>query len=356
MPHAFFHIWHTRCDHLSCSSDLDMMDEMSAANSPPMILQRIQSDRIAWAGPLAMATARTALILLVQAGVATAFLIRGDPSPWRAQAPWWTVYATLVDIGCLLLLWRQANREGIRLFDLFGIDRSGLGREVLWGLLYFVALFPIVAGFGSRLASWLVYGTSRDVGARPVVGTPPSALGGRLQFVSLLAGLVADRRSHLPSLLRSPTPSFDRQYVGHGNVGRFLVGLPTQCVPTRVRLAPNRLSFLAVSAARRGLSTHLSANAPSPAHDHHALANGFVCGSADPQTVTHSKCQRPRTGHPTRPHASFSAARVSVPLLGRHTCIQHGLKPINPPIVRRNPVALGILHLSWPNFVLWTVS
>jgi hypothetical protein len=138
-----------------------MMDEMSAANSPPMILQRIQSDRIAWAGPLAMATARTALILLVQAGVATAFLIRGDPSPWRAQAPWWTVYATLVDIGCLLLLWRQANREGIRLFDLFGIDRSGLGREVLWGLLYFVALFPIVAGFGSRLASWLVYGTTQ---------------------------------------------------------------------------------------------------------------------------------------------------------------------------------------------------
>jgi hypothetical protein len=128
---------------------------------PPAILQRMQSGRIGWAGPLALTTARTSLILLVQAVLATAFLIRGDRSPWHAQAPWWTVYATLVDIGCLLLLWRQAQREGIRLFDLFGIDRSRLGREVSWGLLYFVVLFPIVAGFGSKLASWLVYRTTQ---------------------------------------------------------------------------------------------------------------------------------------------------------------------------------------------------
>jgi hypothetical protein len=134
---------------------------MLASHFPPAILQRMQSGRIGWAGPLALTTARTSLILLVQAVLATAFLIRGDRSPWRAQAPWWTVYATLVDIGCLLLLWRQAQREGIRLFDLFGIDRSRLGREVSWGLLYFVVLFPIVAGFGSKLASWLVYRTTQ---------------------------------------------------------------------------------------------------------------------------------------------------------------------------------------------------
>jgi len=98
---------------------------------------------------------------LVQAAVATALLVHGDPSPWRAQARWWTVYATLVDFGCLLLLWRQARREGIRLVDLFGIERSQLGRETLWGLLYLVVLFPIVAGFGSKFASWLVYGTTQ---------------------------------------------------------------------------------------------------------------------------------------------------------------------------------------------------
>ena len=71
------------------------------------------------------------------------------------------MYATLVDIGCLLLLSLQARREGIRLVDLFGIDRRRLEREVLWGLLYFVVLFPIVAGVGSKLASWLVYRTTQ---------------------------------------------------------------------------------------------------------------------------------------------------------------------------------------------------
>jgi len=78
-----------------------------------------------------MTTARTGLILFVQVVVATVFLIRGDPTPWRTQAPWWTVYATLVDLGCLLLLRRQTRREGIRLIDLFGVDRSRLRREAL---------------------------------------------------------------------------------------------------------------------------------------------------------------------------------------------------------------------------------
>jgi hypothetical protein len=155
-----------------------MIDEMPASNSAPAIRLRIQSGRIGWAGPLALTTARTGLIVLVQAVVAAAFLIRRDPSPWRAQAPWWTVWATFVDIGCLLLLQRQARREGTRLVDLFGIDRSRLGREVLWGVLYLIVLFPIVAGGGSMLASWLVYGTTH------------------LDPATLAPGLLAER--HLP--------------------------------------------------------------------------------------------------------------------------------------------------------------
>jgi uncharacterized protein len=134
---------------------------MLTSNSAPAIQQRIHAGRIGWAGPVVLTTARTGLILLVQVVLVTAFLVRGNPSPWRAQAPWWTVYATLVDIGCLLLLSLQARREGIRLIDLFGIERSRLGRELLWGLLYLVVLFPILAGSGTKLASWLIYGTKQ---------------------------------------------------------------------------------------------------------------------------------------------------------------------------------------------------
>jgi hypothetical protein len=122
-----------------------------APNSPPAILQRIQSGRVTWTRPLAFTAARTALILLVQSLLAGPFFLRGHADSWRAQAPWWTVYAVLIDLVCLLLLRRQTHREGIRLRDLLAIDRSRLPRELLWGLLYLALLFPIVAA-GSKLA------------------------------------------------------------------------------------------------------------------------------------------------------------------------------------------------------------
>jgi hypothetical protein len=131
-----------------------------APNSALAIRRLIESGRITWAGPVMLTAARTGLMIAVQALVALGFLLNGHASPWRAQAPWWTVSATLVDIGCLLLLWRQTRGEGIRLIDLFGLKRARMGRDVLWGLVYFVALMPTVVMGGSMLASWAVYGTT----------------------------------------------------------------------------------------------------------------------------------------------------------------------------------------------------
>jgi hypothetical protein len=68
------------------------------------------------------------------------------------------VYGTLIDAGCLVLLWRLTRREGIQLVDLLGFDRTRLGRDVLLGL----ALVPVglVFVFGGVYATgWLVYGT-----------------------------------------------------------------------------------------------------------------------------------------------------------------------------------------------------
>jgi hypothetical protein len=39
------------------------------------------------------------------------------------------VYGTLIDAGCLALLWRLTRREGIRLFDLVGFARTRLVRD-----------------------------------------------------------------------------------------------------------------------------------------------------------------------------------------------------------------------------------
>jgi len=50
-----------------------------------------------------------------QALVAAVFALRSSPTPWHDAEPWLPVYATLIDAGCLALLWRLTRREGIRL-------------------------------------------------------------------------------------------------------------------------------------------------------------------------------------------------------------------------------------------------
>jgi hypothetical protein len=105
-----------------------------------------------------MLFARSACAVAAQALVAGIFVIRASPTPWRAAEPWLPVYGTLIDAGCLALLWQLTRREGIRLFDLVGFDRSRLGRDVLLGLV----LVPVGLAFvlvGVYATGWLVYGS-----------------------------------------------------------------------------------------------------------------------------------------------------------------------------------------------------
>ena len=44
------------------------------------------------------------------------------------------MYGTLIDAGCLALLWRLTRREGLVLLDLVGFERTSLGRDALFGL------------------------------------------------------------------------------------------------------------------------------------------------------------------------------------------------------------------------------
>jgi len=39
-------------------------------------------------------------MLLSQASFAAVFWLRGNASPWKAAAAGWTVWGTLVDVGC----------------------------------------------------------------------------------------------------------------------------------------------------------------------------------------------------------------------------------------------------------------
>jgi uncharacterized protein len=103
-----------------------------------------------------MLFARSACAVGAQGLLAAIFALRSSPNPWLDAAPWLPVYGTLIDAGCLALLWQLTRREGIGLFDL-AFERARIIRDVFLGL----ALIPISLVFifaGVYAAGWLVYG------------------------------------------------------------------------------------------------------------------------------------------------------------------------------------------------------
>jgi uncharacterized protein len=130
-------------------------------NSYEALLRRRDAGTLTRRGPALMLFARTACAIGAQALVAAVFALRSSSTPWHDAEPWLPVYGTLIDAGCLALLWQLTRREGIRLFDLVGFERTRLVRDVLLGL----AIIPVSLGFilgGTYAAGWLVYGTPSE--------------------------------------------------------------------------------------------------------------------------------------------------------------------------------------------------
>jgi uncharacterized protein len=135
-------------------------------NSDRALLWRRDAGTLTWRGPAVMLFARAACAVAAQGLVAAIFALRSSPTPWHDAEPWFPVYATLIDAGCLALLWRVTRREGIRLSDLIGYDRTRLKRDVLLGLALIPASLTFILA-GVYGVGWLMYG----------VLTPPYSFG-----------------------------------------------------------------------------------------------------------------------------------------------------------------------------------
>jgi membrane protease YdiL (CAAX protease family) len=127
-------------------------------NSHEALLRRRDAGTLTWRGPALMLFARTACAVGAQALVGAVFALRSSPTPWHDAEPWLPVYGTLIDAGCLALLWLLTRREGIRLFDLVGFERTRLVRDALLGVALVPACLVFILG-GVYAAGWLVYGT-----------------------------------------------------------------------------------------------------------------------------------------------------------------------------------------------------
>jgi hypothetical protein len=124
-----------------------------------------------------MLQARLLLALLFQALLAGLFALRGHPQPWEAAAPWFTVYGSLIDAGCLVALWVLSRREGLRLLDLARARPIRLGPDLLLGLGYTV-MYLVVGGVGGTAIGFLIYGAppAPPMGGLPLWGALYSVL------------------------------------------------------------------------------------------------------------------------------------------------------------------------------------
>ncbi len=142
--------------------------------------RRPDAATLTWVGPAVMLFARIGCAVGAQALVAAIFALRSSPTPWHDAEPWLPVYGTLIDAGCLVLLWRLTRREGLRLFALIGFERNRLVGDVLLGLALAAPSLLFILG-GIYGAGWLLYGTLAQpylFGALPW----PAALYGLLVF------------------------------------------------------------------------------------------------------------------------------------------------------------------------------
>jgi hypothetical protein len=115
-------------------------------NSQRAIETRLAAGKVSSAGPFIVVALRPALIVLAQVLTAFVLKVRGVASPWHESGHYWTVYATLVDIGCLTAMAYFTRGEGLRLRDLIGKPRW---RDIPIGLGYFLLIFPLFLIFGT---------------------------------------------------------------------------------------------------------------------------------------------------------------------------------------------------------------
>jgi membrane protease YdiL (CAAX protease family) len=135
------------------------MNEALPINSQEAVQYRLEQGLIPPYAPLLVIASRSVFILLAQGLVYLLFLQLKVPNASVTIRNWWPVYGTLVDFGCLGLLYYFTKREGIRLLDLVDVVKSKLKKEIPLGIGLFIVIFPIAMIGGGALAQLLVYGT-----------------------------------------------------------------------------------------------------------------------------------------------------------------------------------------------------
>lgn len=126
-------------------------------NAKFALTSRLQRGQLSWTGPILVVVGRSALIIAAQAVTVCWLGLRFHSWSWNSAARWWTVYGTLVDLGCLALIAAFLRKEGIRLRDLIGRVRLRWGYDFLLGCVILLLTFPFFM-LAAPVVTRLLYG------------------------------------------------------------------------------------------------------------------------------------------------------------------------------------------------------
>src|SRR5918998_509937 len=135
-------------------------------NSHEALLRRREAGTLTWRGPALMLFARAAFAVGAHAVVAAVLALRASPTPWHDAEPWLPVYGTLIDAGCLALLWWLISSDA----DHFAYVGSGQVGQASWDRKDSpsVGMTQSAAHSGIRSAALESHGTGVDCPKCPV--------------------------------------------------------------------------------------------------------------------------------------------------------------------------------------------
>jgi len=119
--------------------------------------------------PVFVVLTRPILAVVTQGALALVLRSAHVEKPWRSAGHYWTVYGTLIDIGCIALVARLVRREGGSLLELVGFDRRRIAHDLLLGLL-FGLLIVAAAIAGGAVAHAIVGPQPTPIGPMPFAG------------------------------------------------------------------------------------------------------------------------------------------------------------------------------------------
>ncbi len=247
-------------------------------NSPEEIKKRVSLGEVRWAAALLFLPARSAFMFLSQGVFAAVYRLRGHASPWQAAGTWWTVYGTLVDVGCLACLFFLTRRERLRIRDLLGVLPRWLVAKGIALFVPYLSLLPAWRASRQLDRLPLLAGAYPD---RRNLGAPLASLGSSLFSSDLVAHLVGHGRTHLSRIPRSAPRGAFPLSLGSLLPGGILVGAAAQLYSFRARLAARPLQVSRLRSRGTRFLGDLLAHSKTRSTNRRPLDDGSIGGGDD---------------------------------------------------------------------------